>query len=161
MSYHPPFFFNTQQLLQSQQTSPGQQQSQQPQPLVQSSPTVASYQAPLPAVAPWHQHQQQTVYRSDIGTRYVYDNANQTSISANRTAISANPTSHLSMTDKQHLIGKVRQLEMCLRLSFLLHHRWLLEIFHCLLRFQNLCVLMSQHHLRKRRCFILQFPSHI
>ena len=99
MSYRPPFFFNTQQLSQSQQTSPGQQQSQQPQPLVQSSPTVASYQAPLPAVAPWHQHQQQTVYRSDIGTKYVYDNANQTSISANRTAISVNPTSHLSMTD--------------------------------------------------------------
>ena len=99
MSYRPPFFFNTQQLSQSQQTSPGQQQSQQPQPLVQSSPTVASYQAPLPAVAPLHQHQQQTVYRSDIGTRYVYDNANQTSISANRTAISVNPTSHLSTTD--------------------------------------------------------------
>ena len=95
MSYRPPFFFNTQQLSQSQQTSPGQQ----PQPLVQSSPTVASYQAPLPAVAPWHQHQQQTVYQSDIGTRYVYDNANQTSISANRTAISVNPTSHLSTTD--------------------------------------------------------------
>ena len=96
MSYCPPFFFNTQQLSQSQQTSPGQHQSQQPQPLVQSSPTVASYQAPLPAVAPW---QQQTVYRSNIGTRYVYDNANQTSISANQTAISVNPTSHLSMTD--------------------------------------------------------------
>ena len=98
MSYRPPFFFNTQQLSQSQQTSSGQQQSQPP-PLVQTSPSVASYQAPLPAVAPWHQPQQQTVYRSDIGTRYVYDNANQTSISANRTAISVNPTSHLSMTD--------------------------------------------------------------
>ena len=65
MSYCPPFFFNTQQLSQSQQTSPGQQQSQQPQPLVQSSPTVASYQAPLPAVAPWHQHQQQSVRHWD------------------------------------------------------------------------------------------------
>ena len=62
---------------------------------------------------------------------------------------------------KQHLIGKVRQFEMCLRLSFLLHRRWLLEIFHCPLQFQNLCVLMSQHPLRKRRCFISQFPSHI
>ena len=99
MSYHPPFFFNTQQLSQSQQTSPGQQQSQQPSTLVQTSPSVASYQPPLPAVAPWHQPQQQTIYRSDIGTRYVYDNANQTSVSANPTAISVNPTSHLSMTD--------------------------------------------------------------
>ena len=99
MSYRPPFFFNTQQLSQSQQTSPGQQQSQQPPTLVQTSPSVASYQPPLPAVAPWHQPQQQTVYRSDIGTRYVYDNANQTSVSANPTAISVNPTSHLSMTD--------------------------------------------------------------
>ena len=99
MLYHPPFFFNTQQLSQSQQTSPGQQQSEQPPPLVQTSPTVASYQAPLPAVAPWHQHQQQTVYQSDIETRYIYDNANQTSISANRTAVSVNPTSHLSMAD--------------------------------------------------------------
>ena len=99
MSYRPPFFFNTQQLSQSQQTSPGQQQSQQPQTLVQTSPSVASYQPPLPAVAPWHQPQQQTVYQSDIGTRYVYDNANQTSVSANPTAISVNPMSHLSTTD--------------------------------------------------------------
>ena len=99
MSYRPPFFFNTQQLSQSQQTSPGQQQSQQPPTLVQTSPSVASYQPPLPAVAPWHQPQQQTVYQSDIGTRYVYDNANQTSVSANPTAISVNPTSHLSTTD--------------------------------------------------------------
>ena len=60
---------------------------------------------------------------------------------------------------KQHLIG--RQLEMCLSLSSLLHCWWLLEIFHCLLQFQNLCVLMSQHHPRKRRCSISQFPSHI
>ena len=60
MSYRPPFFFNTQQLSQSQQTSPGQQQSQQPPTLVQTSPSVASYQPPLPAVAPWHQPQQQT-----------------------------------------------------------------------------------------------------
>ena len=96
MSYRPPFFFNTQQLLQSQQTSPGQQQSQPP-PLVQTSPSVASYQPPL--TAPWHQPQQQTLYWSDIGTRYIYDNANQTSISANQTAISVNPISHLSMTD--------------------------------------------------------------
>ena len=86
MLYCPPFFFNTQQLSQSQQTSSGQQQSQPP-PLVQTSPSVASYQAPLPAVAPWHQPQQQTVYRPDIGTRYVYDTA------------SVNPTSHLSLTD--------------------------------------------------------------
>ena len=99
MSYHPPFFFNTQQLSQSQQTSPSQQQLQQPPTLVQTSPSVASYQLPLPAVAPWHQPQQQTVYRSDTGTRYVYDNANQTSVSANPTAISVNPMSHLSMTD--------------------------------------------------------------
>ena len=99
MSYSPPFFFNTQQLSQSQQTSPGQQQSQQPPTLVQTSPSVASYQPPLSAVAPWHQPQQQTVYRSNIGTRYIYDNANQTSVSANPTAISVNPTSHLSMTD--------------------------------------------------------------
>ena len=99
MSYHPPFFFNTQQLSQSQQTSPGQQQSQQLPTLVQTSPSVASYQPPLPAVAPWHQPQQQTVYRSNIGTRYVYDNANQTSASANPTAISVDPTSHLSTTD--------------------------------------------------------------
>ena len=113
MSYHPPFFFNTQQLSQSQQTSPSQQQSQQPPTLVQTSPSVASYQPPLPAVAPWHQPQQQTVYRSDIGTRYVYDNANQTSVSANPTAISVNPTSHLSMTDSlqtapnQQTVGNV------------------------------------------------------
>ena len=113
MSYHPPFFFNTQQLSQSQQTSPGQQQSQQPPTLVQTSPSVASYQPPLPAVAPWHQPQQQTVYRSDIGTRYVYDNANQTSVSANPTAISVNPMSHLSMTDSlqttpnQQTVGNV------------------------------------------------------
>ena len=53
----------------------------------------------MPVVAPWHQPQQQTVYRSDIWTRYVYDNANQTSVSANPTAISVNPTSHLSTTD--------------------------------------------------------------
>ena len=99
MSYHPPFFFNTQQLSQLQQTSPGQQQLQQPPTLVQTSPSVASYQPPLPAVAPWHQPQQQTIYRSDIGTRYVYDNANQTSVGANPTAISVNPTSHLSTTD--------------------------------------------------------------
>ena len=99
MSYCPPFFFNTQQLSQSQQTSPGQQQSQQPPTLVQTSASVASYQPPLPAVAPWHQPPQQTVYWSDIGTRYVYDNANQTSVSANPTAISVNPMSHLSMTD--------------------------------------------------------------
>ena len=99
MSCHPPFFFNTQQLSQSQQTSPSQQQSQQPPTLVQTSPSVASYQPPLPAVAPWHQPQQQTVYRSDIGTRYVYDNANQTSVSGNPTAISVNPMSHLSTTD--------------------------------------------------------------
>ena len=46
---------------------------------------------------PWYQPQQQTLYQSDIGTRYVYDNANQTLISANRTVISVNPTSHLSM----------------------------------------------------------------
>ena len=98
MSYRPPFFFNTQQLSQSQQTSPSQQQSQQPPTLVQTSPSVASYQPLLPAVAPWHQPQQQTVYQSDTGTRYVYDNANQTSVSANPTAISVNPTSHLSMT---------------------------------------------------------------
>ena len=113
MSYHPPFFFNTQQLSQSQQTSPGQQQSQQPPTLVQTSPSVASYQPPLPAVAPWHQPQQQTVYRSDIGTRYIYDNANHTSVSANPTAISVNPTSHLSMTDSlqttpnQQTVGNV------------------------------------------------------
>ena len=113
MSYHPPFFFNTQQLSQSQQTSPGQEQSQQPPTLVQTSPSVASYQPPLPAVAPWHQPQQQTVYRSDIGTRYVYDNANQTSVSANPTAISVNPMSHLSMTDSlqttpnQQTVGNV------------------------------------------------------
>ena len=99
MSYCPPFFFNTQQLSQSQQTSPGQQQSQQPPTLVQTSPSVASYQPPLPTVAPWHQPQQQTVYWSDIGTRYVYDNANQTSVSGNPTAISVNPTLHLSTTD--------------------------------------------------------------
>ena len=99
MLYHPPFFFNTQQLSQSQQTSPSQQQPQQLPTLVQTSPSVASYQPPLPAVAPGHQPQQQTVYRSDIGTRYVYDNANQTSVSVNPTAISVNPTSHLSMTD--------------------------------------------------------------
>ena len=99
MSYRPPFFFNTQQLSQSQQTSPGQQQSQQPPTLVQTSPSVASCQPPLPAVAPWYQPQQQTVYRSDIGTRYIFDNANQTSVSANPTAISVNPTSHLSTTD--------------------------------------------------------------
>ena len=99
MSYRPLFFFNTQQLSQSQQTSPSQQQSQQPPTLVQTSPSVASYQPPLPAVAPWHQPQQQTVYWSDIGTRYVYDNANQTSVSGNPTAISVNPTSHLSTTD--------------------------------------------------------------
>ena len=90
MSYRPPFFFNTQQLSQSHQTSSGQQQSQPP-PLVQTSPSVASYQAPLPAVAPWHQPQQQTVYRPDIGTRYIYDTA-----SVNP---SVNPTSHLSLTD--------------------------------------------------------------
>ena len=99
MSYCPPFFFNTQQLSQLQQTSPGQQQSQQPPTLVQTSPSVASYQPPLPAVAPWHQPQQQTVYRSNIRTRYIYDNANQTSVGANPTAISVNPTSHLSTTD--------------------------------------------------------------
>ena len=99
MSYCPPFFFNTQQLSQSQQTSPGQQQSQQPPTLVQTSPGVTSYQPPLPAVAPWHQPQQQTVYRSDIGTRYIYDNANQTSVSSSPTAISINPMSHLSTTD--------------------------------------------------------------
>ena len=99
MLYHPPFFFNTQQLSQSQQTSPGHQQSHQPPTLVQTSLSVASYQPPLPAVAPWYQPQQQTVYQSDIGTRYVYDNANQTSVSANPTAISVNPMSHLSMTD--------------------------------------------------------------
>ena len=99
MSYHPLFFFNTQQLSQSQQTSPSQQQSQQPPTLVQTSPSVASCQPPLPAVAPWHQPQQQTVYQSDIGTRYVYDNANQTSVSGNPTAISVNPMSHLSTTD--------------------------------------------------------------
>ena len=113
MSYCPPFFFNTQQLSQSQQTSPGQQQSQQPPTLVQTSPSVASYQPPLPAVVPWHQPQQQTVYRSDIGTRYIYDNANQTSVSANPTAISVNPTSHLSTTDSlqttpnQQTVGNV------------------------------------------------------
>ena len=110
MSYHPPFFFNTQQLSQSQQTSPGQQQSQQPPTLVQTSPSVASYQPPLPAVAPWHQPQQQTVYWSDIGTRYVYDNANQTSVSGNLTAISVNPMSHLSTTDSlpnQQTVGNV------------------------------------------------------
>ena len=99
MSYCPPFFFNTQQLSQSQQTSPSQQQSQQPPTLVQTSPSVASYQPPLPTVAPWYQPQQQTVYRSNIGTRYIYDNANQTSVSANPTAINVNPTSHLSTTD--------------------------------------------------------------
>ena len=99
MSYCPPFFFNIQQLSQSQQTSPSQQQSQQPPTLVQTSPSVASYQPPLPAVALWHQPQQQAVYQSEIGTRYIYDNANQTSVSANPTAISVNPTSHLSMTD--------------------------------------------------------------
>ena len=113
MSYRPPFFFNTQQLSQSQQTSPGQQQLQQPPTLVQTSPSLASYQPPLPAVAPWHQPQQQTVYRSDIGTRYVYDNANQTSVSANPTAISVNPMSHLSTTDSlqttpnQQTVGNV------------------------------------------------------
>ena len=99
MSYRPPFFFNIQQLSQSQQTSPSQQQSQQPPTLVQTSPSVASYQPKLPAVAPWHQPQQQTVYQSDIGTRYVYGNANQTLVSAHPTAISVNPMSHLSMTD--------------------------------------------------------------
>ena len=113
MLYCPPFFFNTQELSQSQQTSPGQQQSQQPPTLVQTSPSVASYQPPLPVVAPWHQPQQQTVYQSDIGTRYIYDNANQTSVSANPTAISVNPTSHLSMTDSlqttpnQQTVGNV------------------------------------------------------
>ena len=130
--------------------------------MVQSSPTVASYQAPLPAVAPWHQHQQQTVYQSDIGTRYVYDNAKLQSVPIELLSVSIQH--HICLRQihyKQHLIGKVRQLEMCLHLSFLLHRQWLLEIFHCLLRFQNLCVLMSQHHLRKRRCFISQFPSHI
>ena len=94
MLYCPPFFFNTQQLSQSQQTYSGQQQSQPP-PLVQTSPSVASYQVPLPAVSPWHQPQQQTIYRPDIGTRYIYDNASvNTSVNT-----SVNPTSHLSPTD--------------------------------------------------------------
>ena len=163
MSYRPPFFFNTQQLLQSQQTSPGQQQSQQPPTLVQTSPSIASYQPPLPEVAPWHQPQQQTVYQSDIGTRYVYDNANQTSVSANPTAISVNPMSHLSMTDslqttpnrQGQTVGNVSSSVISTPPTMAM------EIFHCLLRFQNLCILMSQHHPRKRRCFISQFPSHI
>ena len=163
MSYCPPFFFNTQQLSQSQQTSPDQQQSQQPPALVQTSPSVASYQVPLSAVAPWHQPQQQTVYRCDIGTRYIYDNGNQTSVSANPTAISVNPMSHLSTTDSLQTTPNQQGQTVGNVSSSVISTppRWLLEIFHCLFRFQNLCVLMSQHHPRKRRSFILQFPSHI